>query len=108
MTKVAINGFGRIGRLFFRQAFGSKNINIVAINDLGNIDNLAYLLKHDSVYGTFDKSVKVQGSSLIVGGKKIECFQVKEPSRLPWKRLRVDIVVEATGVFDSFALSKDH
>jgi len=108
MTKVAINGFGRIGRLFFRQAFGSKNINIVAINDLGSIDNLAYLLKHDSVYGAFDKSVKVQGNSLIVGGKKIEYLQIKEPSKLPWKKLGVDVVVEATGVFDSFAFAKDH
>lgn len=108
MAKVAINGFGRIGRLFFRQAFGNKNINIVAINDLGSIDNLAYLLKNDSVYGTFDKSVKVQGNILIVGGKKIECLQVKEPNRLPWIKMGVDIVVESTGVFDSFALAKDH
>jgi len=108
MTKVAINGFGRIGRLFFRQAFGDKNINIVAINDLGGIENLAYLLKYDSVYGAFEKTVKVQGNSLIVGGKRVECLQIKEPSKLPWKKMGVDIVVEATGVFDSFVASKDH
>ncbi|KKU19130.1 MAG: Glyceraldehyde-3-phosphate dehydrogenase [Parcubacteria group bacterium GW2011_GWA1_47_11] len=108
MVKVAINGFGRIGRLFFRQAFGEKNINIVAVNDLGSVENLAYLLKHDSVYGTFEKSVKVQGKNLVVGGKKIECLRVKEPRKLPWKKMGVDIVVEATGVFDSFAMSKDH
>ena len=71
MVKVAINGFGRIGRLFFRQAFGNKNIGVVAINDLGSIENLAYLLKHDSVYGSFDKSVKVEGNNLIVAGKKV-------------------------------------
>src|SRR3989344_8750890 len=98
MVKVAINGFGRIGRLFFRQAFGEKNIKIVAVNDLGSVENLAYLLKRDSVYHTFEKSVKVQGKNLIVGGKKIECLQVKEPKRLPWKKMGVDIVVEATGV----------
>ena len=108
MVKVAINGFGRIGRLFFRQAFGEKNIKIVAVNDLGSVENLAYLLKRDSVYHTFEKSVKVQGKNLIVGGKKIECLQVKEPKRLPWKKMGVDIVVEATGVFDSFGLAKDH
>ena len=108
MVKVAINGFGRIGRLFFRQAFGNKNIGVVAINDLGSIENLAYLLKHDSVYGGFDKSVKVEGNNLIVGGKRVECLQIKEPGKLPWKKLGVDIVVEATGVFDSFATAKDH
>ena len=108
MVKVAINGFGRIGRLFFRQAFGNKNIGVVAINDLGSIENLAYLLKHDSVYGSFDKSVKVEGNNLIVGGKRVECLQIKEPGKLPWKKLGVDIVVEATGVFDSFATAKDH
>ena len=108
MAKVAINGFGRIGRLFFRQAFGNKNINIVAINDLGNIENLAYLLRHDSVYGAFRRPVKVEGKSLVVEGKRIECFQVKEPKKLPWRKMGVDIVVEATGVFDSFARAKDH
>src|SRR3989344_4209014 len=108
MAKVAINGFGRIGRLFFRQAFGDKNINIVAINDLGDVENLAYLLRHDSVYGAFGKTVKVEGKNMVVGGKRIECLQIKEPSRLPWKKMGVDIVVEATGVFDSFAAAKDH
>ena len=82
MVKVAINGFGRIGRLFFRQAFGNKNIGVVAINDLGSIENLAYLLKHDSVYGSFDKLVKVEGNNLIVAGKRVECFQIKEPGKL--------------------------
>lgn len=108
MVNIAINGFGRIGRLFFRQAFGSRNINIVAINDLGSIENLAYLLVHDSVYGDFDKTVKVDGSVLVVGGKRIICLQEKEPKRLPWRKLEVDIVIESTGVFDSFKLAKGH
>lgn len=108
MAKVAINGFGRIGRLFFRQALAEKSINIVAINDLGSVENLAYLLKHDSVYGSIGKTVKVQGKYLVVGGKRIECLQIKEPKRLPWKKMGVDIVVESTGVFDSFNSSRDH
>ncbi|MDZ4231271.1 MAG: type I glyceraldehyde-3-phosphate dehydrogenase [Patescibacteria group bacterium] len=108
MVKVAINGFGRIGRLFFRQAFGSKGIKVVAINDLGDIENLAYLLKYDTVYGRFGEEVKVQGKSLVVGGKKIEVLQEKDPVKLPWGKLKVDIVVEATGVFDSFEKAKIH
>ncbi|MDP3953519.1 MAG: type I glyceraldehyde-3-phosphate dehydrogenase [bacterium] len=108
MVKVAINGFGRIGRLFFRQAFGSKGIKVVAINDLGDIENLAYLLKYDTVYGRFGEEVKVQGKSLVVGGKKIEVLQEEDPVKLPWGKLKVDIVVEATGVFDSFEKAKIH
>ncbi len=108
MAKVSINGFGRIGRLFFRQAFGKKGIDIVAINDLGDIENLAYLLQNDTVYGRFDKEVKVKGKTLLVGGKKVEVFQGKDPEKLPWKKFKVDVVVEATGVFDSFEKSKAH
>ena len=108
MTTVAINGFGRIGRLFFRQAYKNKNLKIVAVNDLGSIENLAYLLEYDSVYGRFGASVKVQGSSLIVDGKKIEVLQEADPSKLPWKKLEVDIVIEATGVFNSYEKSQVH
>ncbi|MDA1337158.1 MAG: type I glyceraldehyde-3-phosphate dehydrogenase [bacterium] len=97
MTKVAINGFGRIGRLFFRQAQEVGDFQIVAINDLGDLDDLSYLLKYDSVYGTFEK-----------GLKGVEIFQEKDPVKLPWKKLGVDIVVEATGVFDSFKKAKVH
>ena len=89
MAKIAINGFGRIGRLFFRQAFGQKGIEIVAVNDLGDIENLAYLLKYDSVYGRFKGDVGVDGENLIVNGKKIIVLREKEPTNLPWKNLFV-------------------
>ncbi|MEK7654220.1 MAG: type I glyceraldehyde-3-phosphate dehydrogenase [Patescibacteria group bacterium] len=114
MAKIAINGFGRIGRLFFRQAFGQKGIDIVAINDLGDIDNLAYLLKFDSVYRTYDKEVSFDrdasgiGGHLIVGGKKIQVIQEKEMTKLPWGVMKVDVVVESTGAFESFEKAAPH
>jgi len=108
MAKVAINGFGRIGRLFFRQAFEDKDIDIVAVNDLGDLENLAYLLKYDTVYGEYDKSVEVKGGKLVVDGKKVEVIQEKDPSKLPWGKLKVDIAVEATGAFSSYEKAKVH
>ncbi len=108
MAKVAINGFGRIGRLFLKQAWGNKDIEIVAVNDLGNVENLAYLLKYDTVYRMFDKSVEVKGGKLVVDGKPIEFLQVKDPAQLPWKALGVDIVVEATGLFEEYGKAKVH
>ena len=108
MAKIAINGFGRIGRLLFRQAFEYPGLEIVAINDLGNIENLAYLLKYDTVYGRFDKEVHVEGDSLVVGGKKVKVLQMKDPTNLPWGTMGVDIAVEATGFFESFASAKAH
>ena len=114
MTKIAINGFGRIGRLFFRQAFGQKGLDIVAINDLGDIENLAYLLKYDSVYRTYDKEVKVTrnkggvGGVFEVDGKKIGVLQEKELTKLPWKDLKIDVVVESTGAFESFDKASVH
>jgi len=108
MAKVAINGFGRIGRLFFRQAFEEKDIEIVAINDLGNLENLAYLLKYDSVYGNYDKPIEIKGGKLVVDGKKIEIVNEKDPTELPWGKLGVDIVVEATGVFTSYEKAGAH
>jgi len=108
MAKIAINGFGRIGRIFFRQACGMKDIDIVAINDLGDDENLAYLLQYDSVYGKYDKKVSVEGNSLVVDGKKIESLQVKDPQELPWKKLGVDIVIEATGIFTTYEKASAH
>ena len=114
MTKIAINGFGRIGRLFFRQAFGMKGFDIVAINDLGNVENLAYLLKYDSTYRQYNKEVSFEldssgiGGFLIVDGKKIKFIQEKEATKLPWKDLDIDIVVESTGIFESFEKNKVH
>ena len=108
MTKVAINGFGRIGRLFFRQAFGLPDIEIVAINDLGDLENLAYLLKYDTVYGRYKKDVSTKGGNLIIDGKTVKCLQVKEPTQLPWKEFGIDIAIEATGIFESYEKAKVH
>ena len=99
MIKVAINGFGRIGRGFFRLAFEHSEIEIVGINDLSELENLDYLLEKDTVFGKYDKSVDYKTGKLIVGGKEINFTQEKDPSKLPWKELGVDIVIEATGVF---------
>ncbi|OGY97707.1 MAG: type I glyceraldehyde-3-phosphate dehydrogenase [Candidatus Liptonbacteria bacterium RIFCSPHIGHO2_01_FULL_57_28] len=108
MTKIAINGFGRIGRLFFRQAFAAPQLEIVAINDLGDLPNLAYLLKYDTVYGRWDKNVEVKDGALAVDGKNIKVLQEKDPANLPWKDLGVDIAVESTGFFESFEKAKAH
>jgi glyceraldehyde 3-phosphate dehydrogenase len=108
MAKIAINGFGRIGRLFLRQALNEKKLDIVAINDLGDVENLAYLLKYDTVYGKYGKDVKVQKSNLVVNGKNIKFLQEKDPVRLPWKKLKIDVVVEATGFFESYSKAKAH
>ncbi|HVM76685.1 MAG TPA: type I glyceraldehyde-3-phosphate dehydrogenase [Candidatus Paceibacterota bacterium] len=109
-ARVAINGFGRIGRLFFRQAFDNPNIELVALNDLGDVENLAYLLKYDSVYGRYGKEIKPDPASgtLIVDGRQIKFLQVKDPTQLPWKDLQIDIVVESTGLFDEYEKSKVH
>jgi len=106
--KIAINGFGRIGRIFFRQAFGHKDVDIVAVNDLGDIQNLSYLLKYDSVYGRFNREVSVSGDEFMVDGKSISFLQEKDPSKLPWGRLGVDVVVESTGFFTSYDKAKAH
>jgi len=106
--KIAINGFGRIGRIFFRNAFGHKDIDIIALNDLGAIENIAYLLKYDSVYGRYEKPVSVKGDELVVDGKEVKFFNEKDPAGLPWKDLGIDIVVESTGVFTSYDKAKAH
>ncbi|KKT20522.1 MAG: Glyceraldehyde-3-phosphate dehydrogenase, type I [Parcubacteria group bacterium GW2011_GWB1_43_8] len=97
--KIAINGFGRIGRVFYRQAFNHPDFEIVAINDLADKDNLLYLLEHDSVYGKFSLPEKI---------KDIKFLQEKDPAKLPWKDLSIDIVVESTGLFDSYDKAKAH
>lgn len=108
MLRVSINGFGRIGRAFFRAAWANSDIEIVALNDLGDVANLAYLLKYDSVYHTFPYAVEVQGSQLVVDGKTIHCTSEKDPSKLPWGPLNVDIVVESTGIFDDYTKASAH
>jgi glyceraldehyde 3-phosphate dehydrogenase len=107
-AKIAINGFGRIGRIFLRQALDNENLDIVAINDLGSLENLAYLFKYDSVYRSFGQPVYFKKNKLVVSKKEIHFSQIKDPKKLPWKKLKVDIVIEATGVFSSFIKSKAH
>ncbi len=97
--KVAINGFGRIGRLVLKASYKNPQVDIVAINDLTDAKTLAHLLKYDSVHGKFDGTVSVDGNYLVINGKKIEVFAQKDPSLLPWGKLGVEIVVEATGKF---------
>ncbi|MDP8011221.1 MAG: type I glyceraldehyde-3-phosphate dehydrogenase [Thermoplasmata archaeon] len=99
VVRVAINGFGRIGRLTFRIALEHKNIDLVAINDLVDAKTLAHLLKYDSNYGTLNAEVKAGENFIEVNNKKILTFNEKDPSKLPWKDLNIDIVVESTGVF---------
>jgi glyceraldehyde 3-phosphate dehydrogenase len=107
-VNIAINGFGRIGRLVFRAIAARPDMNIVAINDLVPADNLAYLLKRDSTHGTFDADVQVDGNAIIVNGKKTEVLSEKDPEKLPWKDLNVDYVVESTGLFTSEDLAVKH
>ena len=109
-VRVAINGFGRIGRLFFKAAFELPGIEIVALNDLGDVENLAYLLKYDTVYGRFDKEIKADlpNGKLTVAGKEINFLQIKDPTQLPWKALNIDLVVESTGLFDEYEKAKVH
>lgn len=95
--RIAINGFGRIGRIFFRQAIQNLNFEIVAINDLGDKDNLIYLLKYDSVYGRFEYSAD-----------RIKFLNERDPLKLPWKEFDIDVVVESTGVFTSYDKAKAH
>ena len=107
-TRIAINGFGRIGRIFFRYAFGHPNLEIVAINDIGTVENLAYLLKYDTVYGRYEKPVEAKDGKLIVDGKEVTVVKQENPALLPWENLNIDIVVESTGVFESRKASASH
>lgn len=107
--KVAINGFGRIGRAFLKVAWERPEIEIVAVNDLGSVENMAYLLKYDTAYGKWKHNDIVhEGEYLIIDGKKVKVLAEKEPSLLPWKDLDVDVVVESTGIFITYASSKVH
>ncbi|OGF24303.1 type I glyceraldehyde-3-phosphate dehydrogenase [Candidatus Falkowbacteria bacterium RIFCSPLOWO2_12_FULL_45_13] len=98
-VNIAINGFGRIGRAAFKALLNKKGINVAAINDLTDTKTLAHLLQHDSCYGTYEKKVAAEADNLMVGGKKYRVLKEKEPARLPWGKLKVDIVLECTGRF---------
>ena len=97
--RVAINGFGRIGRLVFRVGHSRRDFEVVAINDLCSAETMAYLLKYDSTHGRFAGKVEARENALIVDGREIKVFKEKDPAKLPWKALGVDFVVESTGVF---------
>ncbi|MDP4826745.1 MAG: type I glyceraldehyde-3-phosphate dehydrogenase [Flavobacteriales bacterium] len=97
--RIAINGFGRIGRLTFRQLIGREGVQIVAINDLTDVETLAHLLRFDSVHGKYPGSVEVRNGHLFVDGQTIEVHASKDPSALPWNDLKIDVVIESTGIF---------
>ena len=99
MTRVAINGFGRIGRLVFKLLIHSPEVEIVAINDLTDIASLVHLLKYDSVHGRFDANIEIAADGLIVDGKKVKIVAESNPAQIPWKTLDIDIVIESTGLF---------
>tara|TARA_B110000091_G_scaffold164454_1_gene175693 strand:+ start:434 stop:1441 length:1008 start_codon:yes stop_codon:yes gene_type:complete len=106
--RVAINGFGRIGRMVVRAANKNPNVDIVAINDLVPPDNLAYLLKYDSTHGKFDGEVQAEGNGIMVDGNKISCTSERNPTDLPWGKLNVDYVIESTGLFTTSEKAKEH
>ncbi len=99
MAKVAINGMGRIGRAAFKIILEKPELELVAINDLMPLDNLAYLLKYDSVYGRYDKTVEIKDGNLVVGGKTYKFLSERDPAKLPWRELGIDLVFESTGFF---------
>ena len=105
--RVAINGFGRIGRAFARLS-QNRGIELVAVNDLGSLENLAYLLKYDTIYGRAPFSVEVKNSTLFVDGKEVRFFSEKDPANLPWKDLNIDVIVESTGVFTDYEKANAH
>jgi len=107
-VNIAINGFGRIGRLVCRLLSSDKNIKIIAINDLVPPDNLAYLLKYDSVHGKFEGKIEAEENHLVVNGVRIAIFSEKDPEKLPWKELNIDYVIESTGHFSSHEGSNRH
>lgn len=107
-TKVGINGFGRIGRLVFRAMEGDPDLEVVAINDLGDIPTMAHLLKYDSVHGRVYESVEAAEDGFIVDGRKVKVLSEREPGNLPWGELGVDVVVESTGLFTDANKAKAH
>jgi len=107
-VKVAINGFGRIGRLVFKAAQYDKDVEIVAVNDLTDAHTLAHLLKYDSVHGKFPEKVSFEGEYLVAGDKKVKVIAERDPGQLPWGDLGIDVVVESTGVFRKRAQLENH
>lgn len=106
--RIAINGMGRIGRLLFRRLIENNQFEIVAVNDIMPKENLAYLLKYDSVYGTFASNIKIEEQSFLVNGKKIAVLQSADPTQLPWKEMNIDVVLECSGKFSNKASASKH
>jgi len=106
--RVGVNGFGRIGRVFFRTTVGTQDIEVVGVNDLADAKTLAHLLKHDSVHGNLQADVTAKGESIFVDGREIRVCALKDPAALPWKELGVDVVVESTGIFRDTAAASKH
>ena len=106
--RVGVNGFGRIGRVFFRTALEAGDIEVVGVNDLADAKTLAHLLKHDSVHGTLKAEVTAKGEAIFVNGREVRVCAIKDPAALPWKELRVDVVVESTGIFRDTATASKH
>src|SRR3990172_1924389 len=107
-VKVGINGFGRIGRNVLRAGLNQKDLEFVAVNDLTDAKTLAHLLKYDSVHGRVGSQVEAKGDGLLVNGKEIKVFALKDPGQLPWKDLGVDVVLESTGRFTDRASGAKH
>ncbi len=106
--RVGVNGFGRIGRVFFRTALEASDIEVVGVNDLADAKTLAHLLKHDSVHGTLAADVQAKGEAIFVNGREVRVCAQKDPAALPWKELGVDVVVESTGIFRDTATASKH
>src|ERR1700748_2991178 len=106
--RIAINGFGRIGRIFLRSVIANPNIQVIAINDLSDTETLAHLFKYDSVHRTFNGTVKCDAGNLYINRKQIKVLSEKEPSSLPWKELNIDLVIESTGKFTSKHAAREH
>ncbi|TWT24337.1 type I glyceraldehyde-3-phosphate dehydrogenase [Planomicrobium sp. CPCC 101110] len=106
--KLAINGFGRIGRIVFRQALANNEVEVVAVNDLTDAKMLAHLLKYDSIHGILDAEISSEGNDLIVNGKRIHVYSEKDPANLPWGENNIDIVIESTGFFTNAEDAKKH
>ncbi|MDA9630616.1 type I glyceraldehyde-3-phosphate dehydrogenase [bacterium] len=106
--KIGINGFGRIGRLVFRSAMKQNDVTVVGVNDLLDIDHLAYLLKYDSVHGTYDGTIEVKGDNLVVDGHSVRISAERDPSAIGWGDLDADVVAECTGIFTSLEKAQSH
>jgi len=106
--KIGINGFGRIGRLVFRSAMKQDDVTVVGVNDLLDIDHLAYLLKYDSVHGTYDGTIEVKGNDLVVDGHSVRISAERDPSAIGWGDLKTDVIAECTGIFTSLEKAQAH